>query len=71
MTIGYQSDEELENEVSRRSSRADLVIAGLPAVALRGNEAEEALQRYRSTNEVLFVSGAERIPLADRAARGT
>ena len=71
MTIGYQNDEELENEVSRRSSRADLVIAGLPAATLRGDAADRALGRYQSTNEVLFVSGVERISLADRAARGT
>ena len=70
MTIGYQSDEELENEVSRRSSRADLVIAGIPAATLRGAAAERALTRYRSTNEVLFVSGVERISLRDGGAGG-
>ena len=70
MTVGYQSDEELENEVSRRSSRADLVIAGIPAATLRGAEAERALTRYRSTNEVLFVRGVERISLRDGGAGG-
>lgn len=69
-TVGYRSDEELENEVSRRSSRADLVVAGLPAAALRGNEAEGALRRYWSANDVLFVSGAERISLRDGGAGG-
>ena len=70
MTIGYQSDEELEDEVARRSSRADLVIAGVPAATLRGADAETALSRYRSTNEVLFVSGMERISLRDGGAGG-
>ena len=70
MTIGYQSDEELENEVARRSSRADLVIAGIPAATLRSGEADRALTRYRSTNDVLFVSGVERISLRDGGAGG-
>ncbi len=69
-TIGYRSDEELENEVARRSSRADLVIAGIPAATLRGAEAETALTRCRSTNDVLFVSGVERISLRDGGAGG-
>ena len=70
MTIGYQSDEELEKEVSRRSSRADLVISGIPVAALRGADAERALSRYQSTNDVLFVSGVERISLRDAGAGG-
>ncbi len=69
-TVGYRSDEELENEVARRSSRADLVIAGIPAATLRGAEAERSLTRYRSTNDVLFVSGVERISLRDGGAGG-
>ena len=68
MTIGYQSGEDLEREVSRRSARADLVIAGIPAATLRSDAAGEALQRYESTNDVLFVSGVERIALAEGGA---
>ncbi len=70
MTIGYRGDEDLEEEVSRRSARADLVIAGIPAATLRGEEAERALRGYASTNDVLFVSGVEQISLADGGAGG-
>ena len=70
-TIGYRSDEELENEVSQRSSRADLVIAGISAATLRGGDADRALSRYQSTNDVLFVSGVERISLRDSGAGGS
>ena len=68
MTIGFRSDEQLENQVSRRSSRADLVIAGVPPATLKGPEAERALRRYQTTSDVLFVSGVERISLADGGA---
>lgn len=70
MTIPYRSDDDLENEVARRSSRADLVIAGLPAATLTSAAAEEALSLYQPANDVLFVSGVERISLADGGAGG-
>lgn len=70
-TIGYQSAPDLEEQVARRSARADLVISGIPAAALRGEAAEEALRAYQSANDVLFVTGVERISLADKATHGT
>ena len=70
MTIGYRSEEGLEHEVSQRSSRADLVIAGIGAETLRSDAADGALRRYQSANDVLFVSGVERISLADGGAGG-
>lgn len=70
-TIGYQNGEELEREVAKRSSRADLVITGIPPATLRSDAAAAALRRYESTNDVLFVSAVDRISLADSGARGT
>ena len=69
-TIGYQSDEDLEHEVSQRSSRADLVIAGIPSATLREAGAGAELRRYRAANDVLFVSSVEPVSLAGDGAGG-
>ena len=68
--VTYQSDDDIAAAVQERSSNADLVICGIPAATLRGADAETVLSRYRSTNDVLFVSGVERMPLRDGGAGG-
>lgn len=70
MIVGYQSDEDVAAAIAQRSSKADLVIAGLPAVTLSSTEAEQALCRYQSAKDVLFVSGIERISPADSGVSG-
>ena len=59
VSVGYQSEEDLELQMTRRSARADLVIAGIAADTLRSGDAERTLRRYASMNDVLFVSGVE------------
>ena len=68
--VTYQSDDDIAAAVEERSSNADLVICGIPAATLRGADAETVLSRYRSTNDMLFVSGVERMPLRDGGAGG-
>ena len=53
--------ESLEQEVTRRSSKADLVIAGLTDEDLRSDRAERSLQCYDGANDVLFVHARETI----------
>ncbi len=56
-------DEALEREVVRRSSGADLVIAGLQAADLEPEQARAALMRFRGANDVLFVHSSESISI--------
>ena len=51
--------EALEFEVSLRSSKADLVIAGLPSDDIKSGEVEQTLQCYNGANDVLFVHASE------------
>ena len=54
-SVSYENGESLEREVSRRSSEADLVIAGLGGDSLELGDADQALLRYEGGNDVLFV----------------
>lgn len=54
-SVSYEDDESLEQEISRRSSEADLVIAGLGGGSLELGNADQALLRYEGGNDVLFV----------------
>ena len=51
--------EALEFEVSLRSSKADLVIAGLTEAEIKSGEVEQTLQCYDRANDVLFVNASE------------
>ncbi len=53
----------LEREVARRSSGADLVIAGMQAADLEPEQAGQALMRFRGANDVLFVHSSESIAI--------
>ena len=53
--------EELEQEVAALSSKADLVIAGMTADALRSDQAEQSLRAFGGANDVLFVHSSEAI----------
>ena len=55
--------EVLEQEVTFRSSKADLVIAGLTDDDIKSGEAEQALQRYYGANDVLFVHASEPVAI--------
>ncbi|MXX37152.1 MAG: hypothetical protein F4Z85_03575 [Gemmatimonadetes bacterium] len=53
----------LEQEVTLRSSKADLVIAGLTDDDLQSGEAEQVLQSYNGANDVLFVHASEPVAI--------
>ena len=55
--------EVLEQEVTFRSSKADLVIAGLTDDDIKSGEAKQALQRYYGANDVLFVHASEPVAI--------
>ncbi len=61
--IPYASGEPLEATVSLRSSKADLVIAGLNAKDFQAGESAEALWRFKGANDVLFVVSSEHISI--------
>ena len=67
-SISCTNAETLDQEVARRSSKADLVIAGLTADEVTSGEAERALQCYDGANDVLFVHASEKVSIDDRAA---
>ena len=54
-SVSCPTRESLEFEVSLRSAKADLVITGLTDDDIESGEAEQALQCYDGTNDVLFV----------------
>ncbi|MCY3791502.1 MAG: hypothetical protein OXH63_22230, partial [Gemmatimonadetes bacterium] len=58
-SVHCTSSESLEFEVSLRSSKADLVIAGLTDDDIKPGKAEQALQCYDGANDVLFVHASE------------
>ena len=60
-SVECASGESVEEEVSRRSSEADLVIAGLTDDEVRSDGAGQALRRYNGANDVLFVRARENI----------
>ena len=49
--------------MSRRSSQADLVIAGLVEEDLEQDKMAQALQYYDGANDVLFVHSIEQISI--------
>ncbi len=55
--------EALEQEVSLRSSKADLVIAGLTDDDIQSGDAEQVLQCYDGVNDVLFVHAGELVTI--------
>ncbi len=62
-SVNYDSPETLEQEVTQRSSQADLVIVGLTAEDLNSEDLDLILQRYDGVNDVLFVHSIEQIPI--------
>ena len=58
-SVSCTTRESLEFEVSLRSSKADLVIAGLTADDIKSGKAEQTLQCYDGANDVLFVHASE------------
>lgn len=62
-SIEADSDESLEREVNRRSSEADLVIAGLTLDDISSESVTNVLQRYSGANDVLFAHSSERISI--------
>ncbi len=61
--VPCSAGETLEREVARRSSSADLVIAGLQASDLEPGHVETALMRFEGANDVLFVHSGETISI--------
>ena len=62
-SVSCGTGEELRQEVSRRSSQADLVIAGLVEEDLEQDKMAQALQYYDGANDVLFVHSIEQISI--------
>ncbi len=60
-SVECTTDESVEEEVSRRSSEADLVIAGITEDEVRSDAGEDVLRRYNGANDVLFVHARENI----------
>ncbi len=58
-SVSCTTREALEQEVILRSSKADLVIAGLTDDDVKSDEAKQALQCYYGANDVLFVHASE------------
>ncbi len=61
--VSCSTGETLEHEVSRRSSEADLVIAGLTDKDFESDVVTQALKRYQGANEVLFVHSSEQVAI--------
>ncbi len=62
-SVACGAGDSLEREVARRSSNADLVIAGLDLRDFEPEHASEALMRYQGANDVLFVYSSEQISI--------
>ena len=62
-SVSCSTGEELRQEVARRSSQADLVIAGLVEEDLEQDKMAQALQCYDGANDVLFVHSIEQISI--------
>ncbi len=58
-SVSCTTRESLEFEVSLRSAKADLVIAGLTEDDIKSGKAEQTLQCYDGANDVLFVHASE------------
>lgn len=61
--IPQSGDTPVEIEVSRRSTKADLLIAGLTADEIAMEGASKALMSYASANDVLFVHATESVTI--------
>ena len=61
--VPYSGERSLETEVSRRSSKADLLVAGLTADEIALDGAATALQAYESANDVLFVHATQAVSI--------
>lgn len=62
-SVSCKTRQALEQEVLLRSSKADLVIAGLTDSDLQSDEVEQVLQGYQGANEVLFVHASEPVAI--------
>ena len=60
-SVSYNSLRALEEEVSDRSTQADLVITGLTGEDLNTDGLSQILQRYGEVKDVLFVHSIEQI----------
>ena len=60
-TLRVQSREGVEEAVRRRSSEADLVIAGISRGQIEEGDPVEVLEGYGGANDVLFVHAVEEI----------
>ena len=61
--VPHSGGHSLETEVSRRSSKADLLIAGLTADEITLDGTATALQAYKSANDVLFVHATQAVSI--------
>ncbi|MDE0103059.1 MAG: hypothetical protein OXN89_11825 [Bryobacterales bacterium] len=61
--VPHSGGHSLETEVSRRSSKADLLIAGLTADEITLDGTATALQAYQSANDVLFVHATQAVSI--------
>ncbi len=59
--LPVESQARIEKEVERRSSDADLVIAGISADQMGEGSLAEVLQSHRAANDVVFVHSVEEI----------
>ncbi|MCG9127265.1 hypothetical protein JT359_06635 [Candidatus Poribacteria bacterium] len=62
-SVSYEDEETMENEVTRRSAQADLVIVGLTTEELNSEDFDLILQRYTGVNDILFVHSNEHIAI--------
>ena len=60
-SVPYDSPEDLEQEITERSTQADLVIVGLTAEDLNSDDLDLILQCCKGVNDVLFVHSIEQI----------
>lgn len=61
--VACENPEALEQQVTRRSLAADLLIAGLTAEQLYSKDLPVTLETYRNANDVLFVYSCARISI--------
>ena len=62
-SVSCEDHSAMEGEVNRRSTNADLIIAGLTPKELQPGNLESALRRYSGVNDVLFTYSSERISI--------
>ncbi len=62
-SLPVQSQASIEPEMALRSSDADLVIAGISAAQMQGDDFADVLQSHKAANDVMFVHAVEKISI--------